>query len=608
MPADGTETFVVVRLRDANGNTVSGKTVSLTAGGSPQVTIAPPTGISNVANGAVVFSVKSTDIGSVTFTATDVTDGIVLEQKPSLTLVTPPAAAGGINASPTTVTADGIATTTITVSLRDALNRPTPGKLVTLSQGNGHSLITGPNPSVTDANGEIQFTATNLVNEVVTYKATDVTDGDLAVPGQAVVTFSNGSGGACGQNTPVPVGLNGYTVTPFATGFATGQLFFSNVNYGGCAGVLTPAFLGGSVYIPNFLNGDLFKLEPTGGVVSNANKLSTLGPTLGWPVVGKDGRLYASRAGTGGNFNTGIVIELDPNTGAILRTLVSDLTCPNGLSVDPLSGDLFFVDQCFGAGSDNPSLFRVKNPGSANPTLAVYATLPFTPNGTLAFSPKGTIYVVSGYLQQNPPVIRVSGTNGPNPPTVTALPGVGSAYWVNIGGVGPDGEATKLITLNDGKLKLTDITTNPPSTVAELTNNIGGGVIGPDGCLYMPQCQRRCTAHRPDGRVQLPADDCLAVARADADGVVTGPSARHGADLRGEIPECQRAGRHACVLPDNGRQSADQARANGRQWPGLVRRTPRRARWPGHDRGDGDGGRHRPDLQQGAGDVGARGA
>jgi len=240
------------------------------------------------------------------------------------------------------------------------------------------------------------------------------------------------------------------------------------------------------VYIPNFLNGDLFKLEPTGGAVSNANKLSTLGPTLGWPVVGKDGRLYASRAGTGGNFNTGIVIELDPNTGGILRTLVSGLTCPNGLSVDPLSGDLFFVDQCFGAGSDNPSLFRVKNPGTTNPTLAVYATLPFTPNGTLAFSPKGTIYVVSGYLQQNPPVIRVSGTDGPNPPTVTALPGVGSVYWVNIGGVGPDGEATKLITLNDGKLKLTDITTNPPSTVAELTNNIGGGVIGPDGCLYMP--------------------------------------------------------------------------------------------------------------------------
>ena len=324
------------------------------------------------------------------------------------------------------------------------------------------------------------------MNEVVTYTAVDVTDGDLAVPGSGVVTFTNGSGGACGQNLPVPVGLNGYTVTPFATGFQVGSLFYSNVNYGGCSGVLTPAFLGESVYIPNFLNGDLFRLGLGGGAVSNANKLSTLGPTLGWPVVGKDGRLYATRAGTGGNFNTGIAVELDPNTGAVLRTLASGLTCPNSLSVDPLSGDLFFVDQCFGAGSDNPSLFRLRNPGSASPTLAVYATLPFTPNGTLAFSPKGTIYVVSGYLQQNPPVIRVSGTDGPNPPTVTPMSGVGSNYWINIGAVGPDGEATKLITLNDGKLKLTDITTSPPATVAELTNNIGGGVIGPDGCLYMP--------------------------------------------------------------------------------------------------------------------------
>ena len=64
--------------------------------------------------------------------------------------------------------------------------------------------------------------------------------------------------------------------------------------------------------------------------MSNANKLSTLGPTLGWVVAGKDGRLYALRSGTGGNFNTGIVVELDPSTGAVLRTLASNLTCPQG--------------------------------------------------------------------------------------------------------------------------------------------------------------------------------------------------------------------------------------------------------------------------------------
>jgi hypothetical protein len=63
-----------------------------------------------------------------------------------------------------------------------------------------------------------------------------------------------------------------------------------------------------------------------------------------------------------------------------------------------------------------------------------------------------------------------------------------------------------LITLNNGKLRLTDITTNPPTVTAELTNNVGGGTIGPDGCLYMPDTNAVYKAHGPVGRVQLRAD------------------------------------------------------------------------------------------------------
>ncbi len=486
IPADGVaQGSVVVRLRDANGNLISGKTVALAANTGSTATISPPTGVSAVPDGAVIFTVTNLTPETATFTATDVTDGIVLQQTASLPFSTPPATGASINAFPTTVTADGVATTTITVTLKDALNRPTPGKLITLSQGNGHSLITGPDPSVTDVSGQIQFFAADLVNEVVTYSAVDVTDGDLPVPGNPQVTFTNGSGGACGQNTPLPVGLNGYTVTPFANGFATGTLFFSNVNYVGCSGVSTPGFLNDSVYIPDFFNGDLFKVGLGGGAVSNANRLTTIGPTLGWPVVSKAGRLYATRAGTGGNFNTGVVLELDPNTGSVLRTVASNLTCANSLVADPLSGDLFFDDQCFGAGND-PSLFRLRNPDSANPTLEVYATLPSSPNGQIVFAPNGTIYVVSNYLQPSPAVVRVSGTDGPTPPTVTTLPGVSSTYWVNIGSVDAAGEARTLITLSGGKLQLTDITTNPPTTTVELADQIGGGIIGPDGCLYMP--------------------------------------------------------------------------------------------------------------------------
>jgi Pro-kumamolisin, activation domain/Bacterial Ig-like domain (group 1) len=483
--ADGsTAASIVVLLRDADENTVAGKTVMLSAAGSHAVII-PASGVTTADNGAVAFTVTDSAVENVTFTATDETDGVTLDQTATVNFVGPPPSSAGISASPTMVNADGADFTTITVTLQDAQGHGIPGKQISLSQGGGHSQVTGPNPSVTDGNGQIMFTATDLVNETVTYTAVDVSDGNFAVPGTAVVNFENGSGTACGQNATPPVGLNGYTVTPFASGFPTGALFYSNVNYGGCSGVLGPAFLNGSAYVPDFLNGDLFKLGAAGGVVSNANKLTTIGPTLGWPVVGKDGRLYATRAGTGGNFNTGVVVELDPNSGAVIRTLASGLTCPNSLVVDPLSGDLFFDDECFGAGSDNASLFRIENPASANPTLGVYATLPHTPNGQIVFSPKGTIYVVSGYTQASPPVVQVSGTDGPNPPTVTTLAGVVSSYWVNIGDVGPDGEAQTLITLqpNGGDLQLTNIAT---ATATGLASGIGGGIIGPDGCLYMP--------------------------------------------------------------------------------------------------------------------------
>src|SRR6202035_2342317 len=97
---------------------------------------------------------------------------------------------------PSSVPADGASTATITVTLQDALSRPTPGKAVTISQGSGHSIITGPIPALTDASGQIQFTVTDNVAETVTYTAVDVTDGNLPVPGSASVTYT-GAGSSC---------------------------------------------------------------------------------------------------------------------------------------------------------------------------------------------------------------------------------------------------------------------------------------------------------------------------------------------------------------------------------------------------------------------------
>ena len=166
VPADGEIAGVVQTiLMDAKGFPVSGKTVLLSANPGSHATITQPSGVSDT-DGAVVFEIKNFTAEDVTFTATDTTDGIVLSQTPSITFVTPPATLAGIVANPTTVAADGITATTITVTLKDTLNRPTPGKLIKIDQGNGHLVISGPNPPVTNSNGQITFTATNVITEI----------------------------------------------------------------------------------------------------------------------------------------------------------------------------------------------------------------------------------------------------------------------------------------------------------------------------------------------------------------------------------------------------------------------------------------------------------
>jgi hypothetical protein len=483
-PADGTATgFIRVNLSDVNGYPVGGKTVTITPSAGSSAKVVDVSGTSDTTGGAVVFAITNLAAESVTFSATDITDGVQLSQTATLTFDVPSAASGSITASPTPVTANGTATTTITVTLKDALNRPTPGKEVRLSQGTGHSVITGPNPSVTNSNGQIQFAASNLFNETITYTAVDVTDGDLPVPGNAVVTFSN-STNLCPSPAPIPTGENGYVVTPFATGFVSRPLTFGGITYGGCPGVSTPAFLDDNVFFTDW-TGDAIKLPAAGGAVTNANRLANVGQTLAWPVVSKGGKLYAARASTGSGIS-GDIVEINPTTGAVVRTLASGLSCPFSLVIDPLGGDLFFDGGCDGSFTD-PRVRRIRNPDSVTPTLEDYVTLPASPNGKMSFAPDGTLYVVTGYFNASPTISRVSGTNVPGTPTITTVPGVNSNFWVNIGEISTNGAARSLLTLAPTTLELTlvDITTNPPTRTV-LARNLGGGEIGPDGCLYAP--------------------------------------------------------------------------------------------------------------------------
>jgi Pro-kumamolisin, activation domain/Bacterial Ig-like domain (group 1) len=497
--ADGkAQLSVVVILRDSIGNSISGKTIKLSANAGTSANINPASAVSNSANGAVQFTVTDLVAEQVILTATDTTDGVVLSQTAGGAFSVPPPASGSINAAPGSLPNDGVSQTTISVTLTDSLGRPTPGKQIQLLQ-TGSSVIAGPTPSVTNSSGEIQFTAVDQIPETVTYTATDITDGNLSVPGSAEVTFTGNPGNGCGNGTPPAA--PGFLVTPYATGFLAQSVSYGDVNFG-CRGAAGLAFdSAGNLYVSYLPSGDIYKFPPGGGVANSSTLLTTtpLGPSLGNLAFDAKGNLYAGRAATTGNFTTGAVYEIDTTNGSILNTVASNLTCPTAVAVDPLSGDLFTDDSCSGAGSDNPALWRISNPSSTTPTTSVYTNLPGTPNATLAFAPSGTIYAwafnepdaASGGI---PTIAQISSTSGPTTPTVSLLPNLQvAALGLLADGEQSNGDAQTLFlnpfnpTLNQalGTTGL-DLTTSPPSTSVTLVSKTGAVAMafGPGGCIY----------------------------------------------------------------------------------------------------------------------------
>ena len=68
------------------------------------------------------------------------------------------------------------------------------------------------------------------------------------------MTFDEGAPNACGSESP-PVGANGWTLAPYATGFFAEPFFFGNVNWGGCPGASFPAFIDDEAVVANFRTG-----------------------------------------------------------------------------------------------------------------------------------------------------------------------------------------------------------------------------------------------------------------------------------------------------------------------------------------------------------------
>jgi lysophospholipase L1-like esterase len=127
---------------------------------------------------------------------------------------TPPADAdlSTVSASPSSVTANGVASSTITVTLLDNNGNPAIGKSVTLASDRGATDTISAASGPSDVSGAVTFTVSSLTTGSPVFTATDTTD-TVTIVQTATVTFTANPPASPGQSTvsasPASVPANG---------------------------------------------------------------------------------------------------------------------------------------------------------------------------------------------------------------------------------------------------------------------------------------------------------------------------------------------------------------------------------------------------------------
>ena len=202
-------------------------------------------------------------------------------------------------------------------------------------------------------------------------------------------------------------------------------------------------------------------------------------------VFDSSGNLFVSRDVTGGNFTTGDVFQLNPSNGDIIESVSSGLTCPTVLSVDPLPETSSPTTAALAP--VRITLRSAAFPAGSAPTTSVYAKLPATPNANLAFTPEEQF--TPGHHGRYTPD-KVTGTNGPTPPTVIPLGECNSPIsgcWRAVPAWHLPNRKSIREQRNVG-INNVDLTTSP-LTLATSLHHLGANIMifGPDGCIYTSQ-------------------------------------------------------------------------------------------------------------------------
>ena len=160
----GTST-ITVTVKDAGGHPVVGALVALSASGSGN-TITQPSAVTN-ANGIATGTLSSTVAETKTVSAT--ANGTALSKTTTVVVSTPSASKSDMQANPSSIMA-GSATSTITVTVKDAGGHALAGVSVVVSAtGSGNTLT---QPGLTSANGVAAGKLSSLVPQTKIVSAT----------------------------------------------------------------------------------------------------------------------------------------------------------------------------------------------------------------------------------------------------------------------------------------------------------------------------------------------------------------------------------------------------------------------------------------------------
>ena len=248
----------------------------------------------------------------------------------------------------------------------------------------------------------------------------------------------------------------GWIATDYVTGF----------DHGSQAGPVGLAFdRSGNLLVADSPGASLHKVPPGGGTAAATKIRDGYGQAEGL-AFSLDGRLYMAR-GTQHD-----VVELNPASGALIRTVVSGLPCPVGLATDPISGDLFVSNVfCPGGG-----IMRITGFSSGTGVATRYAGDQDADG--LTFAPDGTLYAAGGTK-----IVSIAGTSSSSPGAVTDVADVPNVDGIAYAPATAQDDEYLVAARTDGEVDRVDF---DGTVTPVLTGGSRGDLVtvGPDRCIY----------------------------------------------------------------------------------------------------------------------------